>query len=60
MIWTNHAIQRMKDRKLPKSWAEETVSHPDQKSQGKDGGIEYRKHFGHQTVTVIVKEQIGV
>src|SRR3989338_710566 len=55
-IWTNHVIQRLKDRKIPQNFVSKTVSNPDKTSSSNEGGLEYRKKFGNKTVHAIVKE----
>lgn len=57
IIWTNHAIKKMRDRGLVQRVALETFSHPDTSSSGKTkGSMEYRKRFEGSQVTVVAKK----
>lgn len=54
LIWTNHALQRIKERKIPQEYAAQTY----RTTQGFPGTdmntTEYQKYFGNHLVTVIV------
>lgn len=57
LIFTNHALERLKDRKLSELTAWEAFNNPDASSPGKQPGTtEYKKHFGKSTVTVIATQ----
>ena len=57
VIWTNHAIERMGQRKLSQEYAYQTFAHPDKQISGKQPGtIESQKQFGKHYVTVISKQ----
>jgi hypothetical protein len=56
IIWTNHAIQRIHDRKIPQSQIEQTIYSPDSKINNNDSSIESLRQFGHQKVHVITRE----
>ncbi|PWU23364.1 hypothetical protein C5B42_03190 [Candidatus Cerribacteria bacterium 'Amazon FNV 2010 28 9'] len=57
LIWTHHALDRLKDRKLARDLVESTFAHPDEKKAGKQRGTsEFIRHFGRQTVTLIAKQ----
>ncbi len=57
LIWTNHAILRMKNRGLPQDMAREAFLHPDKTISGKThGSFEYQKHLDHSLVTIIAKQ----
>ncbi len=57
VIWTNHALERLKDRRFPQSLALSAFLHPDSKKGGKQlGTVEYLKKHQNSTVTVIAKK----
>jgi hypothetical protein len=56
IIWTNHALERLTDRKIPQSQVYQTISSPDSKTNSSDGSVELSKQYGHQKVHAIVKE----
>ncbi len=56
IIWTNHALQRIKDRRIPQSQIDQTVYSPDSRINNEDGSIELVREFGHQKVHAIIKE----
>lgn len=57
LIWTNHAILRMRDRGLSQDMATQTFIHPDKKIKGKTyGSFEYQKYFKNSLVTLIAKQ----
>lgn len=54
-IWTNHALQRLKERQFNQEQAKLAFSQPDRIKPGKKSNTwEYIKQFGKQTVTLIV------
>lgn len=56
-IWTNHALERIKQRKLSIESASQTLWSPDVSLQGKQSGtMEYQKKIGELTVTVIATQ----
>ena len=59
-IWTNHALERLKDRKIPKDQVLQALYNFDHKYVNQDGSIELRKKISTQTVAAIIKEnEIG-
>lgn len=56
IIWTNHVLERLGDRKLPQELAFETFKNPDNRQKGKNGTTEYRKKFNTFKITVIAKQ----
>lgn len=57
VIWTNHAIERMQQRKMTQDYAYQTFAYPDRQIPGKQSGTtEYQKRFGKHYVTVIAKQ----
>jgi hypothetical protein len=57
VIWTNHALKRLKDRKFSQHLAWKTIIFPDKKQRGKNNGsYEFTKNFGHRTVTVVANK----
>jgi hypothetical protein len=56
-IYTNHAIDRMRERKFERALADQTFQHPDRTLTGKEPGTtEFNKRFGKETVTLIGKQ----
>jgi hypothetical protein len=56
IIWTNHALKRINDRKISQGQITQTISSPDSKLNNEDGSVEFIKEFGIQKVHVIIKE----
>lgn len=57
VIWTNHALERLADRKLPQDMAWQAFRKPHDSTLGhKRGTIEYKRSFGKYKVTVIAKQ----
>ena len=54
-IWTNHAKQRLNDRKIPLSFADKTLNSPDETIDNSDGTIRLRRKLEKQTATGIIK-----
>ena len=56
-IWTNHVLERLRERGLAQDKAGEVFLHPERRFLGKQADtVEYQKHFGNSLVTLIVKE----
>ena len=53
IIWTNHALERNKERKITTSWVEKTVRDADSVANMEEGKIKSIKNFGKQTVSVV-------
>jgi hypothetical protein len=57
VVFTNHAIERMKQRKISGDWAWQTVKTPDKKDPGKEKyTTEFSKRFDNHTVTAVAKK----
>lgn len=57
IIWTNHAIDRMRDRGLTQERAWEAFRYPDDTIIGKNqDGSKFKKKFDKYLVTVIAKQ----
>ena len=56
IIWTNHALKRISDRKITQSQVYQTISSFDSKINKSDGSIEYIKSYGTQTVHTVTKQ----
>lgn len=57
LIWTDHAIEKMRERYLPQSQALYAFKNPDSKVQGKTpGSLEFVKHENGKTITLIAKK----
>jgi hypothetical protein len=54
-IWTNHAYQRLNERRIPLAYLEKTVADPDRTIQ-KKGAFELQKKIDDRTVTALVKQ----
>ncbi|EKD86370.1 MAG: hypothetical protein ACD_37C00327G0002 [uncultured bacterium] len=54
-IWTKHALQRLNDRKIPKSFADKTLESPDETTSNEDGTMKIKKRMETQTATAIIK-----
>lgn len=54
IIWTKHALERIKDRKLPQKLVDETITSPDKNFDSRKG-LEFQKKFQSQIVTAVVK-----
>lgn len=55
-IWTNHAIQRLKQRKIPRKFIDQTLSHPDKKLYKDKYVTEQQKRINGITTAVIIKK----
>jgi len=55
LVWTNHVIDRAKERKIPTDWITQTINNPDKNFQ-ENGSIKFEKLFGNQTITAVVKK----
>lgn len=53
-IWTNHALERMKSRLIPKEYAVEAFKNPDTKTPY-EGGFRLIRKVGDKTITVVTK-----
>lgn len=56
VIWTNHALQRLKERQISQSVAWATWSRPDQSRKGASGNWVYYKTYGDQKIEVVAKQ----
>lgn len=57
LIFTNHALKRMEERKMVKQMAIDAFNNPDHTKTGKQAGTtEYIKKIADKTVTVIAKQ----
>jgi len=57
LIWTNHALDRLRERQFTQATAAVAYSSPDHIKIGKKPGTtEYQKHLGKQTVTLIISQ----
>jgi hypothetical protein len=54
VIWTNHALERLRQRNMPQSMALDAFHHPDSTSPGKKSHTtEFQKRMNNYFVTVI-------
>lgn len=57
VIWTNHALERLHQRKLPQHIAFLAFQQPDAKIEGKNPGtIELQKKYGNALITLIIRQ----
>ena len=57
VIFTNHALERLKERQVKQSDAWYTFKHPDQQAKGRTkNSYKYSKSFGTQKIEVIAKK----
>lgn len=57
VIWTNHALDRLHQRKLPQHIAFSAYQSPDDRHHGKQHGTwELTKQYKNSTITLIVKQ----
>lgn len=57
VIFTNHALQRLRERGIAQSDAWYTFKHPDKQGRGTTpGSYRYSKTYGQQTIEVIAKQ----
>ncbi|MFW5703958.1 MAG: hypothetical protein ACOCXQ_03905 [Patescibacteria group bacterium] len=57
IIWTNHAIERLHQRKLPQHIAYLAFQSPDTQIQGKQpGAVELQKKYKNSYITLITKK----
>lgn len=57
LIFTNHALDRINERKMTKDMVMATFSKPDEKRNGKKSGTtQFIKYFGKSSVTLIATE----
>jgi hypothetical protein len=54
-IWTNHAYQRISERRIDRSLIERTISDPDRIQHRPNGSIELQKQIDERRFTVLVK-----
>lgn len=54
VIWTNHALERLKERKIPHEYALQTFRSPSASFPGKEKGTtEYQRFFDNHLITLI-------
>ena len=57
VIWTNHALIRLKERNIKQGDAWATFNRPDQSRKGKESGTWiYYKTFGGEKIEVVAKQ----
>lgn len=57
LIFTNHALERIKERKISQDLVLQTFSSPDSKVQGKKPGtLEFTRRINNISVTLITKQ----
>jgi hypothetical protein len=55
-IWTNHALKRLKERKIPQSLMSQVLLNPGRTIYKKDGTIELQSRFENKLIAAIVKD----
>ncbi len=56
VIWTNHALQRLRERNISQGDAWATWSRPEQSRKGASGNWVYYKTWGNQKIEVVAKQ----
>lgn len=57
LIWTNHALERLENRRLSQELAAQAFRYPDKRVSGKmAGSFEYRKRYKNSLITLIAKQ----
>lgn len=57
VVWTHHALQRLRERNITQQDAWATFQHPDQSRYAKSqGGWIYYKTYGDQKIEVVAKQ----
>lgn len=56
VVWTKHALQRLKERDISQGDAWYTWRKPDQNRRGKSGNWVYYKTYGDQKIEVVAKK----
>ena len=56
VIWTNHALQKLRERGIKQGDAWSVWRRPEQSRKGKDGSWVYYRTFGDQKVEVVAKQ----
>lgn len=57
LIWTNHAIERMRDRGLKQELAWEAFKNPDWSGEAREpGSTKYEKQYSGSRITLIAKQ----
>lgn len=56
IIWTNHALQRIKDRKISQGQIQQTIISPDSTINNPDGSTEFAREYGQQKVFVVTRK----
>jgi hypothetical protein len=56
IIWTNHASQRLKERKISENIILKTINSPDSKIINTDSSIEVSKQYGEQKAHAVYKK----
>lgn len=57
-IWTDHALQRLKERKIAETLLIKTLTWPDKRIRRENHAIEFQKKIDARTVAVIVKKNV--
>jgi pantothenate synthetase len=54
-IWTNHALKRLKERKIPKQFIDQALQYPDKKIHNRDNSVELQKKHNGKVAAAIIK-----
>jgi hypothetical protein len=58
--WSDHFVQQMKERKIPRELVEEAISHPDSMVHGMGKRVIYQRIAGKRLLRVVTEEDILV
>ncbi len=56
IIWTNHALERLRQRNISQGDAWATWNRPEQSRKGASGNWVYYKTYGNQKIEVVAKQ----
>jgi hypothetical protein len=56
VIWTNHALSRMRERGIKQGDAWATWKRPEQSRKGTSGGWVYYRAYGNERIEVVAKK----
>lgn len=56
VIWTNHALQKLRERGIKQGDAWSVWRRPEQSRKGKDGSWVYYRTFGNERIEVVAKQ----
>ena len=55
-IWTDHALERIRERGIPHDYAIESIKNPDSSERNDKGGLRTIKRIDDKTITTVTKK----